>query len=327
MKIKLFTHGADLDGIGCAVLAYLAFGRENVDVEYCNYDNVDEKAEIFIEQEELFKSYDKIYITDISVSEEVANIIDILDCPPKRVRLVDHHATALWLNQYAWCQVMVCAPTDSYFKTSGTELFAMHLFNNEQFDQYDSNTIANIYRFVEIVRDYDTWRWKELGNDGIVCKQVNDLFYIYGREEFIEWATYQIQGIDYVSPLQVFPFFSVIDNALLEQKQREIDIYVESKNKGLVEKIDQFGHSYGVVFADRFVSELGNRLSELHPELDYIAMIDISHGTVSYRTTSENIDLGGEIAHSYGGGGHRKAAGNTFDISVVRELVVREVLE
>ena len=32
-KIKLFSH-TDLDGIGCAVLAYLAFGEDNVDVEY-----------------------------------------------------------------------------------------------------------------------------------------------------------------------------------------------------------------------------------------------------------------------------------------------------
>lgn len=112
---------------------------------------------------------------------------------------------------------------------------------------------------------------------------------------------------------------------LYSNRNREIDIYVESKNKQLVEKIDQFGHAYGVVFADRFVSELGNRLSEMHPELDYIAMIDISHGTVSYRTTSEGIDLGNEIAHSRGGGGHRKAAGSQFDISVVRDLVIREV--
>ena len=202
----------------------------------------------------------------------------------------------------------------------------MHLFNDEQFDHYDAHTIENIDRFVDIVRDYDTWRWKELGDEGIVCKQMNDLFHIYGREEFIDWAMNQIQGIDHSSPLQTFPFFNVIDRALLEQKQREIDIYVESKDKQLVEKIDQFGHTYGVVFADRFVSELGNRLSKSHPELDYIAMIDISHGTVSYRTTNEDIDLGNEIAHSHGGGGHRKAAGSQFDISVVRDLVVREVL-
>ena len=202
----------------------------------------------------------------------------------------------------------------------------MHLFENERFDHYDTITIANIGLFVQIVRDYDTWKWKELGEEGIVCKQVNDLFHMYGCEKFIDWAMNQIQWIGHISPLHTFPFFSVIDTGLLEQKQREIDIYVESKDKQLVEKIDQFGHAYGVVFADRFVSELGNRLSELHPELDYIAMIDISHGTVSYRTTSENIDLGGEIAHCHGGGGHRKAAGSQFDISIVRDLVVMEVL-
>ena len=67
-KIKLFTHGADLDGIGCAILAYLAFGRENLDVEQGDYKDVNEKVEAFIEQEELFKSYDKVYITDISIS-------------------------------------------------------------------------------------------------------------------------------------------------------------------------------------------------------------------------------------------------------------------
>lgn len=323
-KIKLFTHGTDLDGVGCAILAYLAFERENVDVEYCDYKDVNEKVEAFIEQEELFKSYDKVYITDISISEDVANMINILDCPPKRVRLFDHHATALWLNQYEWCKVLVCAPTYSYFKTSGTELFAMHLFENKLFDNYNTKNIANIERFVQIVRDYDTWRWKELGEEGIVCKQVNDLFYIYGREEFIMWS---LRRLKFYGSYPEFPSFRDEDLLLLEQKHREIDIYVESKDKQLVGKIDQFGHTYGVVFADRFINELGNQLSELHPELDYIAMIDISHGTVSYRTTSEGIDLGGEIAHSHGGGGHRKAAGSQFDISVVRDLVVREVLE
>ena len=323
-KIKLFTH-TDLDGIGCAILAYLAFGRDNVDVEYCNYNDVDEKVETFLSNSDLRNLYDKIFITDISISEELAKAIDVW-INPFNIRLFDHHATALWLNEYKWCEVMV-GHHYSGIKTSGTELFSMYLFENEQFDHYVAYTIANIGFFVDIVRDYDTWRWKELGEDGVVCKQVNDLFYIYGREKFIDWAIHQIQGIDYVSPLQAFPLFSVTDRALLEQKQREIDIYVEEKNKQLVGKIDQFGHTYGVVFADRFVSELGNRLSELHPELDYIAMIDISHGTISYRTTSEDIDLGNEIAHSHGGGGHRKAAGSQFDISVVRDLVVREVLE
>lgn len=322
-KIKLFTHGADLDGVGCAILAYLAFGRDNVDVEYCNYDDVDEKVETLLSNLDLRNLYDKIFITDISISEELAKAIDVW-INPFNIRLFDHHATALWLNQYDWSHVRVDGGFDG-IHTSGTELFSNYLVCNGYFNKFDETQDNNLIKFVQIVRDYDTWRWKELGEEGLVCKQVNDLFHIYGREKFIVWAIRQIQGIDYVSPLQVFPWFSVTDEALLEQKQREIDIYVESKNKQLVEKIDQFGHAYGVVFADRFVSELGDRLNELHPELDYIAMIDISHGTVSYRTTNEDIDLGGEIAHSRGGGGHRKAAGSQFDISVVRDLVIREV--
>ena len=76
MKIKLFSH-CDLDGIGCAVLAYLAFGRDNVDVEFCNYDDVDEKVETLLSNSDLRNLYDKIFITDISISEELAKAIDV----------------------------------------------------------------------------------------------------------------------------------------------------------------------------------------------------------------------------------------------------------
>lgn len=117
-----------------------------------------------------------------------------------------------------------------------------------------------------------------------------------------------------------------MDTVLLEQKQKDIDIYISHKNKQLVTMEDNFGYKCGVVFAERYFSELGNKLSELHPELDYIAMIDMGFGGVSYRTTRDGIDLGGEIAHSFGGGGHRKAAGSNFDAASVRDVVIGKVL-
>lgn len=341
MKYKIFSH-TDLDGIGCAILAYLAFGRENVDVEYCNYNDVNEKVEAFIEEVDLFNSYDKVFITDISVSESVANMIDILDKLYGKVLLLDHHATATYLNAYDWCQVLVEMPV-THIKTSGTELFYHHLQRHEQFEQYDgvgANMFRNIDRFVEIVRDYDTWRWKELGEEGIVCKQMNDLFDIYGREKFINWAMYRIYA--YREPMEVnylgsesflvlesemtsFPWFSDMDRALLDQKQKDIDIYVEQKNKQVVESTDQFDNKFGVVFAERYFSELGNRLCELHPDLAYIAMIDISRGAVSYRTIRDDIDVGLSIAHGYGGGGHRRAAGSTFNKDTVINGILSNV--
>lgn len=314
MKIKLFTH-TDLDGVSCAILAYLAFEKENVDVEYCNYDDVDDKVEAFMENEDLYRSYDSIFITDISVSDQVASMIDCLDKTERTVRLFDHHGTALRLDNYFWCNVYEYLEG---IKTSGTELFYLYLMNSLSLT-YGQTSQNKISRFASIVRDYDTWRWKELGEDGLVSKQMNDLFHIYGREKFIDWTMKRIMFG--TSPLHQDKWFSETDLLLLEQKQKDIDIYVEQKEKQIMVKTDQWGNTYGVIFAERYFSELGNRLCEIHPELAYIAMIDISRGRVSYRTIRDGINLGTEIAHNYGGGGHPKAAGSTFDISWAMDIV------
>ena len=57
-----------------------------------------------------------------------------------------------------------------------------------------------------------------------------------------------------------------------------------------------------------------------------MAMIDISKGVVSFRSVKDDIDLGGEIAHSLGGGGHKKAAGSTFKVSEVNGYLLRNVI-
>lgn len=340
MKIKCFVH-TDLDGVGCVILAYLAFGRENVDVEYCDYSNIDETVRAFCETG-LYRIYDHVYITDISISEDTADYIQS-ECSKYirelNWRLFDHHATALGLNKYDWCDVKVNAPVDSYFKTCGTELFAIYLHEGGAFDHHGSYVINNIDRFVGIVRDYDTWRWKERGKEGVICKQVNDLFYIYGRDKFIRWASNQIytyrepRTVDFDGESLVvlesegysFPWFSEMDRTLLEQKQKDIDIYVEEKNKQLAQKIDEFGNMYGVVFAERYFSELGNRLCEMNPEIAYVAIIDICNGKIHYRTVREDIDVGGEIARSRGGGGHKKAARSEFDGRFIMAMVAHEV--
>ena len=316
-KIKLFTH-TDLDGIGCAILAYLAFGRESVDVEYCDYSNVNDKVgDFFVNGSP--GEYNAVFITDISINNELAMTIDKY-AVEDLWHLFDHHATALGLNKYDWCEVSVMNDTLD-IKTSGTELFYTYLRRHEQFDHLSVNVIGNIDEFVDIVRDYDTWRWKELGKEGIVCKQMNDLFYIYGREIFIDWALDQILTLKFYRGISVFPIYSEKDMALLDQKQKDIDIYIEEKNKQLFHRVDEVGHTYGVIFAERYFSEMGNTLCEKHPELDYIAMIDISNGRVSYRTVKGKIDVGGEIAHAYGGGGHPKAAGSTFDKDQIQRTV------
>lgn len=318
MKYKIFTH-TDLDGVGCAILAYLAFGQENVDVEYCNYNDVNEKVSDFL----IYGTpgeYKNIFITDISVSEELAKTINKYTVDDLW-RLFDHHNTAVSLNQFNWCHVLDTIPLSNGVKTSGTELFYTYLRSQNTFlDEFPGRVQQNIKRFVTVVRNYDTWRWKELGVEGIVCKQVNDLFYIYGRDKFIEWSLNHFYNR--VSPLHKFPYFSESDQLLLDNKQKDIDRYAEEKDKSLISMRNKNNRWYGIVFADRYISELGNRLCEMNPGLEYVAIVNISTGQVSYRTISDDINLGTEIAHAYGGGGHPKAAGSTFNINdAVQNLI------
>ena len=74
------------------------------------------------------------------------------------------------------------------------------------------------------------------------------------------------------------------------------------------------------------VSELGNRLCKMHPEIDFVVMIDIDGCTVSYRTVKEDIDLGKDVASIFGGGGHPKAAGSEFSQSI-KLKVIEEIFE
>ena len=57
---------------------------------------------------------------------------------------------------------------------------------------------------------------------------------------------------------------------------------------------------------DMYSSELGNILSEKHPELDFIAII--KQNNIGLRCVKDNVNLT-KIAKHFGGGGHKKASG------------------
>ena len=158
-----------------------------------------------------------------------------------------------------------------------------------------------------------------MDDDGMNSKYVNDLLDIYGRGRFIEIMSARI----YAGFLSITPE----ERLLLTERANEIDRYVEQKNNQLICTKDIYGHLYGYVFAERFFSELGNRLCQMTPELDYVVIIDISNGKISYRTIRDDLNLGTEIAHAYGGGGHAKAAGSTFDREYISWLVIKKLFK
>ena len=175
--IKLFTH-TDLDGVSCEILGKIAFG-EDIDVVRCNYGDIDAKVEEFINGAE---EYDKLFITDISVNKEIADkLLSISD----KVILLDHHKTALWLNEYPYALVQV--EDESIGKMCGAYLFYEYLKKNHK----EFNDTPALKLFIDYVRMYDTWEWKEK-YDNIIPNRLNDLMYIDGPNEFIDKMVYRL---------------------------------------------------------------------------------------------------------------------------------------
>lgn len=303
LKVKLFTH-TDLDGVGCAVVGNWAF-KNSVHVDYCGYHEIDQKVMNFIREGKV-EDYDAVFITDISVKKEVADVIN--DGYGDKFVLIDHHITAYWLNEYDWATVNELenwSPTASErgetVKSSGTSMFYAWLWDNGLLQS------INLYEFAETVRKYDTWEWTTKYNE-IAPKHLNDLLTIFGRYKFLERFT---ENCDIT--------LTNTERTVVTLEEKRIERYVKAKQSELV-TLERDGYTFGVVFAEQYHSELGNKLAIDNPDLDFITMINPSRKTISYRGIKVNINLG-EYAKTRGGGGHPQASGSPISDEVIENFI------
>lgn len=296
MNIKLFTH-TDLDGVACAVLAFCVFNEHNVDVEYCDYTNINNRLKNFLTSEEIDK-YSYIYITDISVNEDIAELIDRQVNCNYNIKLFDHHVTALYLNKYDWATVKV----EDEVLECGASLFFKYLLINFIYSTgtnipniyIPNNVIKNMLTFTKLVRYYDTWEWKD--KEIKSAKELNDLFHISGYNKFIS----NMKDIIYNERMFEFNSFH---RDLLDINRDRITNYIESKMDTVI--IDNlYKYNIAIVFAEQYISELASAILNKY-DVDFVVII--SPNGISFRT-EKDIDLS-NIAKQYGGGGHKQAAG------------------
>lgn len=292
MKTILFTH-TDLDGIGAGILGRIAF--DDIEIEYHSYNSINDRIKEFLDSEE-FRIYDNIYITDISVNNELASRLnDIYESTEQVVKLFDHHATAQELNKYPCCEVQLSEidTDDVEIPVCGTSLFYKHLkFIGE------INENHALKKFVKLVQSYDTWMWTKTNN--IKAKNLNDLLYIYGKEKFIDKICYRCENDEDILTIGDMQFLNIY--------YRQQEEYIDKKEEQMI-ILQRDGYTVGIVFAEQHISMLGNTLCERHPEIDYALIIN--NNCVSLRSTKDvNV---GEIARKhYNGGGHLHAAGYTI---------------
>ncbi|CAM3279867.1 oligoribonuclease [Filibacter tadaridae] len=283
---KLLTHN-DLDGVGCGILAKLAFGKQ-VKVRYNSVASLDREVEWSLTND---PKDTVLFITDLSVNDKNKERLEARFQEGGKVQLIDHHKTALPFNAHEWGHVVV---EDEEGKlTSATSLLYEYLINQKLLSASDAIT-----EFVELVRQYDTWEWEK--NDNQSARRLNALFYLISIEEFEEKMISRLKSSDHFH-------FDEFENKILDMEETKTERYIKRKRRQLVQA-EVNGLFAGVVYAESYHSELGNELGKEYPHLDYIAILNMGGKRLGFRTIHNNVDVSAVAGH-FGGGGHVKASG------------------
>lgn len=209
----------------------------------------------------------KILLTDISPDEKVAELLDKSGIP---IHLFDHHRTALWLNSYPWANV-----DTSY---CATRLLYDHIKRT-----WDGVTMYK--HFVYLVNDWDMWL-----HEYETSKMLNTFLTAIGKERFVKRFLND-----------PWPIFNSNEEMIIEVELERKEEYVQKA----VEKAKIYNNNYAVTIAEKYKSEIGEKLLQLAP---IAVIIDPREDTVSLRSKDDKHDVS-EIAKKFGGGGHPRAAG------------------
>ena len=299
MKIFLMSHIADLDGIAPVILSKLVF--KDFDYKLLDIKEVDDFINESLDND-FFNDYDKVFMTDLCVSEKTAQRIDSLEFK-KKFKVLDHHISNIGLNKYSFIEVV---DETNGIKESGTSLYYKYLLEHHATQILGRESVSYM---VSLVRLNDTWEWKKYN-----CIEARDLSAIlsyYGIDKFIS------NYVDFLITHENFEFTS-LEKSLIEIDHKRMNDYIEEKKNEVIIK-DIKGYKVGIVFAENYRSELGNKLAEYYPEVDLIAIINLGR-SISYRCIKDDVNVS-DFASFFGGKGHQKAAGSPLPIGLQESVI------
>lgn len=298
MKL-LLSHIADLDGVTPVILLNLV--NENFDYELFEVGELNEFILNKIDTE-YFNKYDQIFITDLGITKECAEKI-INSKYKDRFKLFDHHESDYYLNDYEFATVM---EEVNGFKECGTTLFYRYLVNTYNNSILTKDSVIN---FIELVRENDTWQFTDLKEDSM---NLNALFSFYGGDTYIDTYT------KFLNENNNF-YFTDTELIILKSLNNEKQNYLESmKDKVLFRNIN--GYNIGIVFAERYRSELGHYISEMYKDrIDFTCIINLTRH-ISLRGIKEGKPVN-KFAEIYGGGGHPLASAMPYPKDLKEKII------
>lgn len=309
MKILLFTHEQDIDGMGNIILAKQAF--KNLDYITCQTFEVNKKVQETIDNKSIY-NYDFIYVTDICIKEPLLTFINNNENLKNKLLIFDHHKSEIeeGNNKYNFVNIIV---ENEKGKTCGTSLFYNYLIQNNLL-----SPTPVLDELVELTRQHDTWEWKEKFNNNEKARNLYILYEKLGYKNYIKTMTKIVEtkssielGIEELSLIKEFKnelsiaLNKMIQNMIIHNLTIDNTTYIIGFTKGLYKYRNELSE---------FIIENGNRKN-----LDMVGIIMEDTPTVSYRKV-KNIDTS-KVATYFGGKGHKGAASNPQNNEKFQEIL------
>ena len=303
MKILLFTHKNDIDGIGNVILSKMAF--ESVDYVLCETFDLKQKVSEYLDNNKIYE-YDKIYVTDLCLDEQMLIIINNDEKLKNKFQVIDHHKTYddEKYTKYSFVKVQI---RNNKGLCCGTSLFYEYLVNSNFL-----NKTSIIDEFVELTRLHDTWEWKTIYNNE-KARELAILFDAIGIEGYIDFNYEKLKNDKEFD-------FNDTEKILINNKK----IVINDAIKNYLNKIyyrNILGLKAGIIFINyEFRNELAEYLRENKYDIDFVMMISLDRRVVSYRSVKDNVSVR-IVAEYFGGKGHDVAATNPITINNEEEII------
>lgn len=306
MRVLLFTHKNDIDGMRSAVLANLVFDK--VECVLCGTFNLSESILKYYDDGSIY-DYDKIFVTDLCLEEPVLSRIVQDEEIKEKILNLDHHKT-FDNEKYTKHSFITVKVRDEYGQCCGTSLFYEYLIAKGLIDK---NNLA-IKEFVELTRQHDTWEWKNIYNNE-KARELATLFDILGCDSYINTMTKKLSN----ESIKNFEF-ERLEKDLIDNRLVQVSEKLKMYGDRVIYK-DILGLRAGIVFITyEYRNELAEYFKENNFDMDFAMMIALDPGVVSYRSVRDNVKVR-LVAEYFGGKGHDKAGSNPITGEVQHKLV------
>lgn len=305
MKTYVLYHSNCYDGLGAAYAAWKRLGDKGVEYIPVGYGKEPPEME----------PGSAVYILDMSYSPET---IAEMASKHEFITLLDHHKSAMlqWTgkdyDRDFYHQDGIESPNGMMsnvmimfdMKVSGAG-FAWDFFCwNPESGRNERP------KFIDLIEDRDLWK--------------------FTREETKAFHSYLLSIPQDFRSYSKFEDDVFLNNAIEQGRAllRMTDQIVENICKNSYESFSFLGHRVAVVNTSSHWSEVGNRLLEMWPEVDFAcSYTDLGGGIRMFSLRSRGDFDVSLIANSYGGGGHKGASGFKARLKVPFENIEYETIK